>query len=439
MLTPWCGTSKQETSYTAGIARQATGAESSRLSRTTTRVTRSAMTKNWYRIKSQLTPADKARIGRLERITKVRAKILEGLKWGRLYGGAAAVIVIDGQDDMLDQPLDLELVMPGSFKGLIVLDRWSGISPDSGLVMDVSDPDFGLPEYYSISSDDFGYGCKVHHSRVLRFTGRTLPHIEAVAESYWGTSEIEHIMSELRKYDNTSYNIASLVFSANLKVYKMEGMEQIGIMPEDAQKDLYKTLELMNWMMNNQSMQVIGQNDQFETHPYSFAGLSDIYQNFMLDISGAAEIPVTKLFGRSPAGLNATGQGDMDNYSDSIEEKQESELRPILDRLLPILLMSEFGAVPDDFDYEFEPYRRPSEEERKNISINVANSVATAFNAGIINQQIALKELKESSRTTGMWSNISDEDISAADTSFAGGEDLPQPYFEGSTEQPETV
>ena len=34
-----------------------------------------------------------------------------------------------------------------------------------------------------------------------------------------------------------------------------------------------------------------------------------------MDVAGAAsDHPVTKLFGRSPAGLNATGEADMQNY-----------------------------------------------------------------------------------------------------------------------------
>lgn len=381
------------------------------------------MVKNWYSIKSQISPESKKKILRLEAKTGVRAKVLEGLKWGRLYGGAAAIIVIEGQEDMLDQPLNYDLIMPGSFKGLIIVDRWSGISPSSELVENISDPDFGLPKYYTVADDAFGLGIKVHHSRVIRFSGRPLPNIEEQSEQYWGTSELERVYSELKKYDNTGYNIAALVFSANLKVYQMEGFDQLGTLNPRSLNDLYQVLMLMNWMRSSQGMQVIGQKDTFSTHQYSFAGLSDVYEMFMLDVSGAAAIPVTKLFGRSPAGMNATGESDMANYYDSIEEQQEATLRPMLDRLLPIMCISEFGAIPDDLEFEFEPVRRASEEEKKNILTQVTTAVGTTFQAGIISQQIALKELRESSRITGMWNNITDEDIEKADSDFGiGGE-----------------
>ena len=383
------------------------------------------MTKSWYRIKSQLPPDSKHQITRLERKARVREKILDGLKWGRLYGGAVAVIVIDGHDDILDQQLDLDMVMPGSFKGLIVVDRWSGVSPSLEIVEEIDDPEFGQPKYYTISTSSFGFGVRVHHSRILRFTGRPLPYIEELAETYWGTSELEHVYSEIVKYDNTSYNIAALVFSANLKVYKMEGFEQLATAPQSVKKDLYNTLTMMNFMMNSQGMQIVGKDDAFETQQYSFAGLSDIYEMFMLDVSGASEIPVTKLFGRSPAGMNATGESDMANYFDGIEEKQEAYLRPVIERLLPILCMSEFSAVPDDIDFEFEPVRRPSEEEKKTIATQTTASLAEMFNAGIVSQKIVLKELRDSSRSTGMWNNITDEDIERADNDFGLGGELP--------------
>ncbi|MCG6197883.1 DUF1073 domain-containing protein, partial [Anoxybacillus sp. LAT_38] len=77
--------------------------------------------------------------------------------------------------------------------------------------------------------------------------------------------------------------------------------------------------------------------------------------SFMLDIAGACQIPVTKLFGRSPAGMNATGESDMQNYYEVIQQQQESILGPVLDKLLPIMCMSEFGAIPDDLEYTFNP------------------------------------------------------------------------------------
>ncbi len=93
--------------------------------------------------------------------------------------------------------------------------------------------------------------------------------------------------------------------------------------------------------------------------------------------------------------------------------------------------MSEFGAVPDDLDYEFNPCRRPTEEEKKTILQQTSTAVAAMFNAGIISHKIALTELRESSDATGMWSSITDEDIAQADNNFGMSGEAPLPPMPG--------
>lgn len=374
------------------------------------------MLKNGYKIESQLSPDQLKQIGRVERQTRITAKILEGLRWGRLYGGAGGLILIKGHEDLLDQPLEYDQVMPGSFAGMIVMDRWSGITPEAELVTDISDPEFGMPEFYTITTEGMERGIRVHHSRICRFMGRDLPYLERLAETYWGASELEHVYDELKKRDNVSWNMAMLTFMANLRTVKMEGMGQIfATGNEKALHDLYANIHAMNMLMNNNAIQVLGENDEYESHQYTFSGLGDVYDRFMMDLAGAAETPVTKLFGRSPAGMNATGEADMQNYYDTIEEKQEADLRPIYDKILPVIMMSCFGAIPDDFDYSFNPVRRPKDDEMADLASKNTDSVTKAFQAGMISQQIALKELRQQAEVTGMWSNITDEDIEKAD------------------------
>jgi len=400
------------------------------------------MTKNWYSIKSQISPDQIKEYETIERQTHLKKAILQGLKWGRLFGGAAGIIIIDGQEDMLDQPLDLRLVMPGSFKGLLIADRWSGVYPDSDIVQDISDPDYGLPEYYTFAMSEsmLESGIRVHHSRIVRFTGRELPYVERMAENYWGLSEIEHIFTELNKRNTTSENIASLVFQANVRTYKMQDLGQL-IMTADAQsmKDLYQTLAMQNFLQSNMGMNVMDKDDDLQTSQYTFTGIADVYNAFMLDIAGAAEIPVTKLFGRSPAGLNSTGESDLTNYYDKIAQQQEAYLRPVLEKLMPVIALSAWGVIPDDIDFEFNPIGETSEQERANLIQQTTTAIMSAFQAGAISQQIALKELKKTGTKYGMFDSITDEDIDNADAGLDSGFDgsLPGSDYPGSPQETE--
>lgn len=386
------------------------------------------MMKNGYDFQSDINPDQIQKISKIIRQTRLHSKILNGLYWGRLYGGAAGIIMIDGEADRMDEPLDLDRVMPGAFKGLLIMDRWSGIMPSADLITDITDPDFGMPEYYEVTLPEGQGVIRLHNSRVCRFSGREMPYLEKLAENYWGTSEMEHVFSELKKRDNVSWNIALLTFMANIRVMKIDGMEQLLAYGGDkSQQALYNTLEGLNMMLNNNGIQILGKDDSYESHQYTFSGLGEVYDRFMMDVSGACGIPVTKLFGRSPAGMNSTGDADMDNYYDTIEQSQESQLRPVLDKLLPIVCMSALGAVPDDLDYIFNPVRRPSNDEKQSLGSQQTAAVVQAYTAGLVSEKTALRELQGSSKLTGMWTNITDEQIEAAsDQPEAAGEmDIP--------------
>lgn len=392
------------------------------------------MCKNWFSISAEISPETQDRFDKLEQRTLIKEKIIEGLTWGRLYGGAGAIMLIAGQEDILDKPLDIESIMPNSFKGLMVVDRWSGIYPGIELITDINNPEFGLPEFYDIKDISGAIKQKVHHSRVIRFLGRKLPFWEDQTEMHWGASELEHVFDELAKRDNTSWNIASLIFQANVLVNKVDGLEQIvALSDSQMQEDYYNVKTAQNQLRSNSAMMIIGKEDEVSALNYTFAGLNDIYESFMLDVAGACDIPVTKLFGRSPAGMNATGESDMQMYYDMIGAQQESVLKPKMNKLLPVMFMSEFGKVPNDLGVKFNPIATPSDEKIAEIVGKKVTSIKDVYDSGIITQKIAMAELHELSYTTNMFTNITDEDIAAASDDY-----IDETILGGDTDELET-
>ena len=366
------------------------------------------MTRGWYKLTTSMEDEDLRALRRLEARHSVRREITNAVRWARLYGGAVAVIVVRGDGQNLSAPLDPGALMPGCFQGLLVLDRTQGVSPSAELVSDLDDPDFGDPEYYDV---DLEMGnvrhVRIHHSRVLKFIGRELPRMETVAEGYWGASELEHVWDELQKRSVTSANIAQLLFQANIITLKMSdfGAVLMDGTPEQKQ-NLLSAMERENRLRTSFGVQLLSQDDQLETHSYSFGGLSDIYEAFMMDMAGAAEIPATKLFGRSPQGFNASGESDLKNYAEMISGLQERMLRPALEKLLPVMAVSCWGFCPDDLDIVFEPIISPTPAERADLVDRLSSSVISAFQAGLITRKEALEELKSRGAELGVWAKI---------------------------------
>lgn len=374
----------------------------------------SDMLREWFTITGTIKPDKLALVERVFRNTQLRARLHNGLCWGRLYGGAAGLILVKGQDD-LSEPLDLSTVMPGSYQGLYILDRWSGISPDMELVDDPADVDFNLPKWYNITNARGETVARVHHSRIIRFTGRELPFLEQVAEMYWGESEIEALYDDIRKHDNVSHNIANLTFRANMDTMTVQNLEQLLSVGSTAQqKRFWDTMQAQSVIKSNFGVQLINRDDKLENHQYTFTGLKDVYDSMCLDLSGASRIPVTKLFGRSPAGMNATGESDLKNYYDYVDSLRESKLRPILERLLPVILMSTCGGVPEDMEVQFPPLWTPTAKEVSEIAKAKAETIVDVFQAGLIDKATSMRELKKLSDETGLFDGITDEEIAAS-------------------------
>lgn len=387
------------------------------------------MTRAWYSISSEIEQDKLDELAKLEAKHNVKQEITNGLRWARLYGGAAAVIVLKGQEDMLDQPLDYDTLTPGCFRGLIIVDRTNGLYPSLELEEDADDPEYGYPLYYNVILDNVsGKTMQIHHSRLIPFRGRMLPIQEEINEDYWGASELEHIYEELQKRNATSANIAQLVFQANVSAMRLGNFGEMLAMGTDQQKaKVMEAVFQMNRIKNNFGLLLMGQEDSYEQHPYSFSGIAEVYESFMMDMAGAAEIPATKLYGRSPQGMNATGESDMKNYYEMLAQLQERNLRPAIEKLLPIMAMSLWGQIPEDMEVVFEPLMTTTPAERADIMSKQASAIMSAYSAGAIPPKTVLLELREQGKPIGAWTNITDEDIENADDEVDQGEGMEDP------------
>jgi phage-related protein (TIGR01555 family) len=377
------------------------------------------MCKAWPRINtSQVDANGMKEFDRVINRTYTPARIEKALKWARLFGGAGCLMVIDGHEDILDEPLELDEIAPGSYKGLITFDRWSGIYPEGNIASDINSPvDFGYPEFYKVNGQN-GDSFLVHHSRILRFQGPDVPAPENSAAMYWGISELEIAFEEIRKRDNMSWSILQLLFRAQILTQKNPELAQLlsgAGASAKAQQQFANVMQAQNELLSNQSMLILGKDAELQSHQYTFGGVSEIYQQFQMDISGAARIPVSILFGRTATGLSQSNDADIRIYEQEIGQKQHEELEPQLHKLYPVVCMSLFGEVPDDLDVDFPSVRVLNEEEKAKLAKDGGDLIVSYYQAGIMTQKTAMQEAKQLADVTGIGTNITDEQIEQAD------------------------
>lgn len=352
---------------------------------------------------------------------QIWASLCRLTKWGRLYGGAIGVMQIEGQD--LSTPLKVDTVAKGQFQGVVVYDRWM-LNPDLTDVIRFG-PDTGLPLYYYIVTSESPYQqmapsatgqVKVHHSRVIRGIGIELPFWQAVTEMMWGESVLERMWDRLIAFDSVTMSTANLIERANNRTIGIEGYRQIIAAGGKAKEGLIAQLEAMREFQTNEGLTVMDKNDTFATTNYSFGGLSDVMLQFAQQLSGASQIPMVRIYGQSPAGLNSTGENDLRIYYDKISAEQESRLRPGLDVLLRLMWQSVFGKpAPKDLEFTFVPLWQMSALDKSTVAKTNTETIVGAYEAGLTDRATGMKELRQSSGDTGLFQNISDEDIQEAE------------------------
>lgn len=358
---------------------------------------------------------------------KIWYSLCKLLKWGKLYGGACGVLQISGQDPAT--PLDLETVGEDSFKGIVVYDRWQ-LYPVLSEVID-SGPDMGLPKYYDIvlgmNLNDPGHDfsgeqktatgrVRVHHSRCIRAIGHELPFYQAITEMMWGESVVERMWDRLIEYDDLVAATGGLVNRAQLRTVGIDGFREVLAVGGPAQEALISQFEYMRQFQSNEGITLLDKLDMFASNSYSFGGLSDVWREFKQEMGGGFDIPLVRLFGQTPGGLNATGDSDLRLYYDGINSKQEFDLRNPVEMILKCMWRSMYGkSVPKDLVFTFTPLWQLSAKEKADLAKATVDTVVEAHQEGGLSTATMMKEFKQLAHSTGVFTHMTEEEIEDAE------------------------
>jgi phage-related protein (TIGR01555 family) len=372
------------------------------------------MTREGVEVRSDEKPEAQQELEKEAKRLQIWSKIEETIKWSRLYGGAIGVLLIDGQQ--VTTPLRAETVKKGQFKGIAVLDRWQ-LQPSFNDLITELGPDLGKPKYYRvINTSAVLANQNIHYSRVVRLDGADVPFNQLQSENYWAISVLEPLYDRLIAFDSTTSGAAQLVYKAHLRTYKVKNLREIIATGNKPLEGLLAQISMMRAMQSNEGITLMDLEDEFETHQYTFSGLDNVLLQFGQQISGALAIPLVRLFGQSPAGLNSTGESDLTNYYDGIKQKQESRLRPSIEVIYALLYRSLFGTEPPkSFAIHFRPLWQMSDEQRATVTSLRTTAVVSAYEAQLIDRSTGMRELKQISEVTGAFSNIDDKAIKDAE------------------------
>ena len=227
---------------------------------------------------------------------------------------------------------------------------------------------------------------RVHPSRVVRFIGAERPDVEIETDG-WGDSVLLAIDSALKNASATIAGVASLVYEAKVDVLRIPDLSE-SLATEEYTALLTTRLKNAAKIKSMVNALVLDKEEEYDQKQVSFDKLPEIIQQYLQIVAGVADIPMTRLLGQSPAGMNATGESDMRNYYDRIASEQELTLTPPMSRLDEVIIRSSLGKRDESIHYLWAPLYQTSDKDHAEIENKRADTFSKIATTGLIPDEV---------------------------------------------------
>jgi phage-related protein (TIGR01555 family) len=288
---------------------------------------------------------------------KLTAKCMEADIWGRVFGFGGIIMGVSGSGTPQD-PLDDEIAT--SLDWIMVVDRREMI-PDS-YYADPASEKFGEIEFYRIqpvagfSSEAqsrakalASLGMTIHETRVVRFGGQLTSRRDRIQNAGCDFSIYQGSMKALQQCENNWDSVCQLMSDMSQGVFSIEGLIKM-LAAGNEQALLTRMQALDKGRSTARAIVLDADKEKFERVPTPMSGVDEIMMRSWQYLAATYEMPMTVLWGVSPAGMNATGESDIRLWYDNVQAHRELDLGPPMLRILRLLSKTLGHTAPDSWE-----------------------------------------------------------------------------------------
>ena len=314
----------------------------------------------------------------LERLDAYK-HLTELVKDARLFGGAIMLMLArDGVAD-LSEPLRTGNIQ--RVERLQVFDRHQLLVTADDYDHDIYSPTFGEVITYNLRKKNNIY-VKVHASRVIRLDGDRLPSTPFTDNGYWHASVLQGCFDSLKSYLTAQGFSDTIIKEWSLTILKIRDLRDS--YANGKEYVIAKRLNDANMSKSIANMILMDAEDEDFSRVFSnVAGYSDLMLRTMELVSANSGVPMTKLFGRSPEGMNATGEGDFTQWAGMVQAYQMQTLQSPINRLIEVLaLQQDWKEKPDDMAWNFPTLKPLDDAQLADVRLKHAQADAIYIREG---------------------------------------------------------
>ena len=223
------------------------------------------------------------------------------------------------------------------------------------------------PDWYN-PSQWFVMGKQLHSSRLLTFVGRPVPDILKPAYAFGGLSLSQIAKPYVDNWLQTRQSVNDIIRAFSIMVLKTDMGSTSGAAAGPDGVNLFDRLDLFNELRDNRGVFAIDkENEDFTNVSAPLANLDALQAQSQEHMAAIVRIPLVKFLGISPAGLNASSEGELKTFYDTINSHQEFFFRPNLTTVMHLVMINLWGEVDEDITFKFNPLWALDEKEEAEV------------------------------------------------------------------------
>jgi phage-related protein (TIGR01555 family) len=316
---------------------------------------------------------------------QLRDRLWWAYAWMRGFGGGSILLGADDGSKDWSLPLNEENIR--SFKWITALE------PDDHTPLDLYDnpqeSKFGEVKTYSLIGSK-GKNVVVHESRLITFMGVQVSKRQrgSSATGGWGDSVLTRVLRVLNDHDMTWASVALLMRDFSQAVMKMKGLAELILKNKD--DVILRRMLAIQLARSTAGAILMDSEEDFERKQTPMSGVDGVLDRFMTRMSAAGDMPVTFLYGVSPAGLNATGESDRVSFYDRIKVIEDLDFLPAIERVSRIQFLAR-GGEPDEWSVSFNPLLQQSEDAKATTRKTNAETDKIYIDMGVLTPSVVAR------------------------------------------------
>jgi uncharacterized protein len=235
-------------------------------------------------------------------------------------------------------------------------------------------------------------GKEAHRSRLLTFVSREMPDILKPSYMFGGLSLSQMAQPYIEIWLNTRQSIATLVQNFCQWVLKTEMQDVLsGATPDK----LIGRIESLVFGKNGGVAAIDMNTEDISSISMPLSGLHELQAQAQEHMAAVSKIPLVKLTGISPSGLNASSEGEIKVFGDMIHARQEFLHNDHVNTILGFVQLSLFGKVDPDITFEWAPLDEMSDKEWAELRKMEAETDGFLIDKGVISPEESRKRISE--------------------------------------------